>query len=64
VLESSEVVTVNGEQWVRDKDYTIDYDSDGDAEAAGPTGAQLNVNYSYAPLFQQAAGRSWAAPST
>jgi hypothetical protein len=55
VLENSEVVTVNGEQWVRDKDYTIDYDiGTVTLKRQVPTGAQLNVNYSYAPLFQQA----------
>jgi hypothetical protein len=55
LLEGSEVVTVNGEQWVRDKDYTIDYDLGRlTLKRQLPTGGQLNVNYSYAPLFQQA----------
>ncbi len=55
ILESSEVVTVNGEQWVRDRDYTIDYDiGTVTLKRQVPSGAQLNVNYSYAPLFQQA----------
>ncbi len=55
LLEGSEVVAVNGEQWVRDKDYTIDYDLGRlTLKRQMPTGGQLNVNYSYAPLFQQA----------
>ena len=55
LLEGSEVVTVGGEQWVRDKDYTIDYDLGRlTLKRQVPPGAQLNVNYSYAPLFQQA----------
>jgi hypothetical protein len=55
LLEGSEVVTVGGEQWVRDKDYTIDYDLGRlTLKRQLPTGGQLNVNYSYAPLFQQA----------
>ena len=55
LLEGSEVVSVGGEQWVRDKDYTIDYDLGRLAlKRQLPTGGQLNVNYSYAPLFQQA----------
>jgi cell surface protein SprA len=55
LLEGSEVVSVGGEQWVRDKDYTIDYDLGRlTLKRQLPTGGQLNVNYSYAPLFQQA----------
>ena len=55
LLEGSEVVTVGGETWVRDKDYTIDYDLGRlTLKRQVPTGSQLNVNYSYAPLFQQA----------
>ena len=55
LLEGSEVVSVGGEQWVRDKDYTIDYDLGRlTLKRQLPPGGQLNVNYSYAPLFQQA----------
>ena len=55
VLESSEVVTVNGEQWVRDRDYTIDYDiGTVTLKRQVPAGAQFNIDYSSAPLFQQA----------
>jgi Motility related/secretion protein len=55
ILESSEVVTVNGQAWVRDRDYTIDYDL-GRVVLKRQLGAgdNLNVDYSYAPLFQQA----------
>lgn len=55
LLEGSEVVTVNGERWTRDRDYTIDYDLGRISlkRQLGPTD-QLNVDYSYAPLFQQA----------
>jgi hypothetical protein len=55
ILEGSEVVTVSGQQWVRDKDYTIDYDLGRLVlkRQPGPSD-QLNVNYSYSPLFQQA----------
>ena len=46
---------MGGEQWVRDKDYTIDYDLGRlTLKRQLPPGGQLNVNYSYAPLFQQA----------
>jgi len=55
LLEGSEVVSVGGEQWVRDKDYTIDYDLGRlTLKRQLPPGGQLSVNYSYAPLFQQA----------
>ena len=55
LLEGSEVVLVGGEQWVRDKDYSIDYDLGRlTLKRQLPTGGELNVNYSYAPLFQQA----------
>jgi hypothetical protein len=55
VLESSEVVTVNGEQWVRDRDYTVDYDMGRvTLKRQVPAGAQFNIDYSSAPLFQQA----------
>lgn len=55
ILEGTEVVTVNGERWTRDRDYTIDYDIGRLSlkRQLGPTD-QLNVDYSYAPLFQQA----------
>ncbi|MBI5711756.1 MAG: cell surface protein SprA [Candidatus Eisenbacteria bacterium] len=55
VLEGSEVVTVNGQAWVRDRDYTIDYDLGRVTlkRQLGPSD-NLNVDYSYAPLFQQA----------
>lgn len=55
ILEGTEVVTVNGERWTRDRDYTIDYDIGRISlkRQLGPTD-QLNVDYSYAPLFQQA----------
>ncbi|HEV2105874.1 MAG TPA: hypothetical protein VGU27_09095, partial [Candidatus Eisenbacteria bacterium] len=55
ILQGSEAVVVNGERWVRDRDYTIDYDL-GRITLKRSLGAsdQLNVDYSYAPLFQQA----------
>jgi hypothetical protein len=55
LLEGSEVVTVNGERWTRDRDYTIDYDIGRLSlkRQLGPTD-QLSVDYSYAPLFAQA----------
>ncbi len=55
ILEGSEVVTVSGQQWVKGKDYDIDYDLGRLTlkRQLGPTD-QLNVNYSYSPLFQQA----------
>jgi len=55
ILEGSEVVTINNEQLVRDRDYSIDYDI-GQLTLKRQLGAsdQLNVNYSYAPLFAQA----------
>lgn len=55
ILEGSEVVTINNEQLVRDRDYSIDYDI-GQLTMKRQVGAsdQLNVNYSYAPLFAQA----------
>lgn len=56
ILDGTEVVTVNGERWTRDRDYTIDYDIGRISlkRQLGPTD-QLNIDYSYAPLFQQAA---------
>jgi len=55
LIEGSDVVTVNGERWTRDRDYTVDYDLGRLSlkRQLGPTD-QLNVDYSYAPLFQQA----------
>lgn len=55
ILEGSEVVTVSGQTWVRDRDYTIDYDLGRLTlkRQLGPAD-NLNVDYSYAPLFQQA----------
>lgn len=55
LLEGSEAVVVNGERWVRDRDYTIDYDIGRLSlrRQLGPTD-QLNVDYAFAPLFQQA----------
>jgi hypothetical protein len=55
LLEGSEAVTVNGERWQRDRDYTIDYDLGRLTlkRNLGPTD-QLSVDYSYAPLFAQA----------
>jgi len=55
ILDNSEVVTVGGQQWTRDRDYTIDYDLGRLTlkRQLGP-GDQLSVNYSYAPLFMQA----------
>lgn len=55
LLEGSEAVVVNGERWVRDRDYTIDYDL-GRVTLRRQLGAtdQLNIDYAFAPLFQQA----------
>jgi cell surface protein SprA len=55
IVEGSDVVTVNGVQIQRDRDYTIDYDLGKVTmkKQLGPTD-QLAINYSYAPLFQQA----------
>ena len=55
VLDNSEAVVVNGEKWVRDRDYTIDYDLGQITlkRQLGPTD-QLAIDYSYAPLFAQA----------
>ena len=55
ILEGSEVVTVDGQQWQRDRDYTIDYDLGRvTMKKTLLPGQSLNVDYSYAPLFQQA----------
>lgn len=55
ILSGSDVVTVNGERWTRDRDYSIDYDL-GRVTLKRSLGAtdQLNIDYSYAPLFAQA----------
>lgn len=55
ITEGSEAVTVNGERWTRDRDYTIDYDL-GRITLKRGLGAtdQLNIDYAYAPLFAQA----------
>jgi hypothetical protein len=55
LLEGSEAVVVNGERWVRDRDYTVDYDLGRVTlkRQLGPSD-QLSVDYSYAPLFAQA----------
>ena len=55
ILEGSEVVTINGQALSRDRDYSIDYDI-GRLTLKRQLGASdnLNVNYSYAPLFAQA----------
>ncbi len=55
LLQGSDVVTVNGERWTRDRDYTVDYDLGRISlkRNLGPTD-QLNIDYSYAPLFAQA----------
>ncbi|HEY2955013.1 MAG TPA: cell surface protein SprA [Candidatus Eisenbacteria bacterium] len=55
LLEGSEVVSINGQALTRDRDYTIDYDLGRVVlrKQLGPAD-QLNVDYSYAPLFQQA----------
>jgi motility/secretion related protein SprA len=55
IIEGSEAVTINGRRLERDKDYTVDYDL-GRVSLKAPPGAadQVSVDYSYAPLFQQA----------
>ncbi len=55
IMEGSDVVTINGQPLVRDRDYTIDYDI-GRVVLKRQVGAadNLNIDYSYAPLFQQA----------
>jgi hypothetical protein len=55
LIEGSDVVTINGQALVRDRDYTIDYDLGRVVlkRQLGPAD-QLNIDYSYAPLFQQA----------
>jgi hypothetical protein len=55
IIEGSESVTKNGQHLERDRDYTIDYDL-GKVTLKGNLGAtdQINVDYGFAPLFQQA----------
>ncbi len=55
IVDGSETVTINGQVLHRDKDYTIDYDL-GRIKLIRQLGPadNLNVDYSYAPLFQQA----------
>ncbi len=55
LIEGSEVVTINGSTLSRGRDYDIDYDLGRMTlkRQLGPAD-QLNVDYSYAPLFQQA----------
>ena len=55
LLDNSEAVVVNGERWVRDRDYTVDYDLGRITlkRQLGPSD-QLSIDYSYAPLFAQA----------
>jgi hypothetical protein len=55
IIEGSDAVTINGRRLEREKDYTIDYDLGRVTLKAAPAGTdQVNVDYSYAPLFQQA----------
>src|SRR5438105_8372750 len=55
IIEGSDVVTVSGQQWRRDVDYKVDYDLGKITlvKQLRPED-QLNIDYSYAPLFQQA----------
>jgi hypothetical protein len=55
IIEGSDVVTINGQTLVRDREYRIDYDLGRVTliRQLGPAD-QLNIDYSYAPLFQQA----------
>ncbi len=55
LLEGSEVVTINGQPLRRGTDYDIDYDLGRVTlkRQMGPAD-NLNIDYSYAPLFQQA----------
>ena len=55
IIEGSDVVTVSGRVLQRDVDYRIDYDLGRVTmiRALRPED-QLNIDYSYAPLFQQA----------
>ena len=55
IIEGSDVVTASGRTLQRDVDYRIDYDL-GKITMIHPLRPedQLNIDYSYAPLFQQA----------
>jgi hypothetical protein len=57
IVEGSEIVTVNGETLTREADYRINYQT-GEVDLLSPRaksgGANLNIDYSYAPLFSQA----------
>lgn len=55
LVEGSDVVTINGQPLVRDRDYTVDYELGRVTlkRQLGPSD-NLNIDYSYAPLFQQA----------
>jgi hypothetical protein len=55
ILPGSVTVSVNGIAWAPDKDYTVDYDIGRVVlkRQVGPSD-NLNIDYSYAPLFQQA----------
>ncbi len=55
IVEGSDVVTINGQALARDRDYTIDYELGRVTlkRQLGPSD-NLNIDYSYAPLFQQA----------
>ena len=55
ILAGSEVVSVNGVPWKANVDYTIDYDLGRVVlkRQVGPND-NLNIDYAYAPLFQQA----------
>jgi hypothetical protein len=57
IVEGSEIVTVNGETLARETDYRINYQT-GEVDLLSPkarsAGANLNIDYSYAPLFSQA----------
>mgnify|MGYP003694613579 CR=1 FL=1 len=56
IIQGSDVVRINGQELARDKDYRIDYDLGRVTliKQMGPSD-QLSIDYSYAPLFQQAA---------
>ncbi|HEV8481193.1 MAG TPA: hypothetical protein VGR66_10405, partial [Candidatus Eisenbacteria bacterium] len=57
IVEGSEIVTVNGETLTREQDYRINYQTgevDLLSDKARSGGTNLNIDYSYAPLFSQA----------
>jgi hypothetical protein len=55
IIDGSESVTINGRRLERDRDYTIDYDLGRvNLKATPGPSEQVSVDYSYAPLFQQA----------